>query len=151
MLLLCRRTTKTELMLGRRRKLCQKFGFTQHFLKNGRRKNSKRCLRINKLQNHCGHNNRMPAKQQPLTRKKLRRLKSQRNGGGLQKISSFYSKGFRSQWGQFKIDPLSLYGQQVKRLLGGCNVITAAQSREQREAALCHGWEQQAASCWKPY
>lgn len=84
-------------------------------------------------------------------RKKLRRLRSQRNWGGLQTISSFCSKGFESQWGQFKIDPLSLYRQQVKGLLGGCNVITATQSREQREAALCHGWEQQAASCWKPY
>lgn len=86
----------------------------------------------------------------PQLGKKLR-LKSHRNWGGLQKITSFYGKGFKSHWGQFKIDPLSLHRQQVKGLLGGCNVITATQSHEQREAALCHGWEQLAASCCKPY
>lgn len=73
------------------------------------------------------------------------------NGEALKKTSSFYAKGFKSQQGQFNIDPLSFYRQRVKRPLGGCNVITAAQSREQCEATFQNSWKQQAVSCWKAY
>lgn len=87
----------------------QELRFLQCFRKDGRRK-KQRCLRRNKLQNHWGYNNRISAKQPP-TGRKLRGLESQTNRGSLQKSSSFYAKGFKSQQGQFKIDPLSFYKQ----------------------------------------
>lgn len=73
------------------------------------------------------------------------------HGGGLQKTSSSCAEGFKSQRGQFKIDPLSFYRQRVTKTLGGCNVIPAVEVRKQREAASCNRWKQQAASGWKPY
>lgn len=76
-----------------------------------REKNPERYLRGNKLQNYCSYNNRISANQQPLTGRQLRGHKSQMNGGGSQKTSSFDAKGFKSQQGQFKIDPLSFYRQ----------------------------------------